>query len=112
MADLLTQAAYAAFQLGKSNFALAHKNAANQLRQFIKPTFQPKTQPLSPKILPLIQQKSQQLLETDLQDAQRGIYPPDLLFDNLWEDFWSYYPVIWQDMPQVWERAQQKKYQD
>ncbi|WP_199249220.1 class I SAM-dependent methyltransferase [[Phormidium] sp. ETS-05] len=112
MADLLTQAAYTAFQLGKSNFALAHKNAANQVRKFINPSSQPPIQPLSPNILQLIQQKYQQLLETDWQDAQSGIYPPDLLFDNPWEDFLPTYAAIWQDMPQVWDRALQKNYQD
>jgi len=29
-----------------------------------------------------------------------------------WEDFVRYYPMVWLDMPQIWERANQKKYQD
>ncbi|MBD0303088.1 MAG: class I SAM-dependent methyltransferase, partial [Tolypothrix sp. T3-bin4] len=35
-----------------------------------------------------------------------------LLFDNPWEDFLLSYPLLWLDLPQLWERANQKKNQD
>jgi ubiquinone/menaquinone biosynthesis C-methylase UbiE len=64
------------------------------------------------ELLLKIQQQLNNLLEVDWQDAERGTYPTSLLFDNPWEDFFKYYPVVWFDMPQLWERAKQKKYQD
>jgi len=55
-------------------------------------------------------QQSNQLLEADWQDAEQGVYPKSLLFDN--PGSVRYYPMVWLDMPQIWERANQKKYQD
>ena len=72
-----------------------------------------KSQPnrFPPKTLLKVQQRLNQLLETDWEDAQKGVYPASLLFDNSWEDFFRYYPVVWLDMTQIWERVQQKQYQ-
>jgi ubiquinone/menaquinone biosynthesis C-methylase UbiE len=35
-----------------------------------------------------------------------------LLFDNPWDDFFRYYPLLWLDYPQMWERVKQQNYQD
>jgi ubiquinone/menaquinone biosynthesis C-methylase UbiE len=73
---------------------------------------QQKTRPIPTEILPKLQQRLNNLLEVDWQDAQMGVYPKSILFDNPWEDFFLYYPAVWLDTPQIWERANQKKYQD
>ncbi|MBD1939675.1 class I SAM-dependent methyltransferase [Microcoleus sp. FACHB-68] len=111
MSDTLTKLAYQSFQQGKTYFGLAHKAISSQLLNLVSPAKQ-KTQPLHPELLLKLQQRFNQLLEKDWQDAEQGVYPSSLLFDNPWEDFFRYYPVILLDMPQIWERANQKKYHE
>ena len=112
LAAPLTKLAYQTFQQGKSYFGLAHKTVSSQLLMLIDPPRDRKPNPLNPALLLKIQQRLNQLLETDWQDAERGVYPEALLFDNPWEDFFRYYPMLWLDMPQLWDRANQKRYQD
>jgi ubiquinone/menaquinone biosynthesis C-methylase UbiE len=112
MSDTLTKLTYQTFQQGKNYFGLAHKIISSRLLSLISPPVERKTTPLPPELLIKIQQRLNQLLEADWQDAEQGVYPKSLLFDNPWEDFVRYYPMVWLDMPQIWERANQKKYQD
>lgn len=111
MSDTLTKLTYQTFQQGKNYFGLAHKILSTRLMNIISPS-QLQTKPIPTEILPKIQQRLNHLLEVDWQDANRGVYPTSLLFDNPWEEFFRYYPVMWLDLPQIWERANQKKYQD
>ncbi len=111
LSDTFTKASYQAFQQSKSYFSLIHKAVNNRLTSFFVPHQDKNTIPLSPKILLQIQQRMGELLEVDWQDAQKGIYPHSLLFDNPWSDFFRYYPLVWLDMPAIWQRLQQKQYQ-
>lgn len=111
MSDTLTKLTYQTFQQGKNYFGLAHKILSTRLMNIISPS-QLQTKPIPTEILLKLQQKLNHLLEVDWQDANRGVYPTSLLFDNPWEEFFRYYPVMWLDLPQIWERANQKKYQD
>ncbi len=112
MPDTLTKLTYQTFQQGKNYFGLAHKILSSRLLSLISPSPEQKTKPIPPELLPKLQQRLNQLLEADWQDAEQGIYPHSSLFDNPWEDFFRYYPLVWLDMPQIWERANQKRYQD
>lgn len=113
MSDTLTKLTYQAFQQGKSIFGLAHKNLGTQLRNLINPPLSElKTQPLSPELLLKFRQMLNEVLEADWQDAEQGVYPESLLFNNPWEDFLLYYPLVWLDMPKAWERANRKRYQE
>ncbi len=113
MSDTLTKLTYQTFQQGKSLFGLTHKTLSSQLLNLIHPPINElKTKPIEPKILLEIQQRLNQILETDWQDAQLGVYPEAMLFDNPWDDFFRYYPVVWLDMPKIWERANQKRHQE
>ncbi|MBW4497064.1 MAG: class I SAM-dependent methyltransferase [Oscillatoria princeps RMCB-10] len=112
MSDTLTKLAYQTFQQGKSYFGLAHKALSSNLRNLLYPASTPQTKPIGSALIELLQQRSAQLLETDWLDAERGVYPTSLLFDNPWEDFFRYYPVVCLDLPPIWERIQQKKSQE
>nr|WP_290228236.1 class I SAM-dependent methyltransferase [Trichocoleus desertorum] len=112
MADVLTKLAYETFQQGKSVFGLAHKALNAQLFRLAYPAQRQAAQPLKPELLFKIQQRLQQLMEADWQDAERGVYPASLLFDGPWSDFFRYYPMIWLEMPEIWERSQQKRHQE
>lgn len=112
MSDTLTKLTYQTFQQGKSYFSLAHKYLSMQLMSRISSPLELQSAQMTPELLGKLQQRLNQLQEADWQDAERGVYPESLLFDNPWEDFFLYYPVVWLDMPQIWDRANQKKYQD
>ena len=112
MPDTLTKLTYQTFQQGKNSFGLAHKILSSRLLNLISEPVERKTKPFPPEFLLKIQQRLNQLLETDWQDAERGVYPHSLLFDNPWEDFFRYYPLVWLDMSPSWERANQKRNQD
>jgi ubiquinone/menaquinone biosynthesis C-methylase UbiE len=112
MPEPLTKLAYQTFQQSKSYFGLAHKALSNQLLNAIAPPKQRSGKPVPPELLLQMQQRLNQLLEQDWQDAEQGVYPTSLLFDNPWQDFFRYYPSVWIDMPQIWERAEQKRHQE
>jgi ubiquinone/menaquinone biosynthesis C-methylase UbiE len=112
MPETLTKLAYQTFQQSKSYFGLAHKALSNQLLNAIAPPKLRSGKPVPPELLLKMQQRLNQLLETDWQDAEQGVYPTSLLFDNPWQDFFRYYPSVWIDMPQIWERAEQKRYHE
>jgi ubiquinone/menaquinone biosynthesis C-methylase UbiE len=106
-----TKAAYQAFQDGKSYFGLAHKTLGDRLTALAIPGHEKRTKPLSAKTLLMLQERRKQLLEADWQDAENGVYPTELLFENPWDDFFRYYPALWLDMPKNWELVRNKKYQ-
>lgn len=78
----------------------------------VSPQLKPKPAPITPALLLKLQERLNQLLDADWQDAEKGVYPHSLLFDNPWADFFRYYPEVWLDMPQIWQRLGQKNYQD
>lgn len=112
MPDTLTKLTYQTFQQGKNYFGLAHKTLSTQLKDLVYPTLKQQTTPIPIEIMAKLQGRFNQLLETDWQDAETGVYPASVLFDNPWEDFFRYYPLVWLDLPQIFERIQQKNYQD
>ncbi|MBD2485673.1 class I SAM-dependent methyltransferase [Planktothrix sp. FACHB-1365] len=113
MTDPLTKLTYQAFQQGKSYFSVAHSTLTHQLLNWINPISpERKTEPLSPEILLKIRQLLNEILETDWKDAEKGVYPVSILFDNPWEDFFRYYPSILLELPERRERANQKQHQD
>lgn len=112
MSDTITKLTYQTFQQSKNYFGLAHKIISTQLLSLVSPPVELKRRPIPPELLLKINNRLNQLIEADWQDAEQGVYPHSLLFDNPWFDFFRYYPVMWLDMPQIWGRANQKKYQD
>ncbi|MEL7035584.1 MAG: methyltransferase domain-containing protein [Cyanobacteria bacterium J06592_8] len=113
MTDTLTKLTYDAFQRGKTYFGVAHKTLSAQVLRWINPpTPERKPQSLSPENLVTLQTWLEQITETDWQDAENGVYPKSILFENEWEDFLTYYPTFWFDMFTVQERANQKRYQE
>jgi len=110
--DAVAKLAYQSFQWGKNYFGLAHKTLSARLLGLLYPPTEQKTKPVSPAVLEVTQQRFDQLLEADWQDAEQGIYPQSLLFDNAWEEFIQHYPALWLDLPKMGERVQKKRYQD
>lgn len=106
----ITKFAYETFQQGKGLFGLIHKNISYELLNSFAQQKENKAKPLSREILLELEKKRSKLVEADWQDAQQGVYPVSILFDNPWEDFFRYYPELLIDMPQMWQRIQEKQF--
>ncbi|MBD2773029.1 class I SAM-dependent methyltransferase [Iningainema tapete] len=111
MSDTLTKLTYQTFQQGKNYFALTHKILSTRLMNLIS-AHERQAIPLPNELLLKAQQRLNNLLEVDWQDAERGVYPKSLLFDIPWDEFFLYYPAMWLDLPQLWDRAKHKRYQE
>ena len=109
--DTLTKFAYQGFQQSKGLFSIAHKDLRDRLSNIFVPETKKITQTFSTEILLELEKRRNQLCEADWRDAQKGVYPVDLLFDYPWQDFFRYYREVWFDLPKVWSRWQQKQYQ-
>ncbi len=112
MPETLTKLAYQTFQQGKSYFGLAHKALSVQLLNFAAPPKERSAFPISAELISKIQSRMNDILETDWKDAENGVYPESLLFDHSWDEFFRFYPIVWLDMPGIWERANEKRYQE
>ena len=108
----LTKLAYNTFQQSKNIFAFTHKTISSRITSLALPQQEEEVQSLPPDILNQVRLRLNQLLETDWEEAEKGIYPTDLLFDNPWDDFFIYYPMVWLDLPSIWDRIQNKQYQE
>ena len=111
MADTLTKLSYQTLQQGKSYLSFAHKTISIQARKAFKPNDMP-VLPVPPELITKLQQRVNELQATDWQDAENGIYPTSLLFDEPWGDYLAQYPALVADLPSIWARADDKKYQD
>ena len=116
--DAFTKLAYQTLQQGKAAFGLAHKNFSTRALKAAAATGLVAAPPdsystyISAEIIKLVRGRYEQLLQVDWEDAEKGIYPRSLLFDDAWDDFAKYYPALCLDLPQIWNRAQQKVSRD
>lgn len=110
MADTLTKLAYQTFQDGKNYFSLGHKAIAMRLQEVFRPNLRQGVdfKFLTPEFLEDLAHRRNELLQKDWEDAEAGTYSKSLLFDNPWVDFVQYYPAIWFDLPQIWQRVEAK----
>ncbi|MEB3293080.1 MAG: class I SAM-dependent methyltransferase [Synechococcales bacterium] len=119
MAETLTKFAYQTLQQGKAALSLAHKRLSGQLLRdvaiplgIVAVPEQSESTQLSEEQLKKIRDRYDQVLKADWQDAEAGIYPTELLFDNPWGDILKFYPLVWLDLPQIWYRAGRKYFKD
>jgi ubiquinone/menaquinone biosynthesis C-methylase UbiE len=110
MADTITSLTYNTLQDSKSYLSFAHKTFANQVRKWIKPNNLP-TLPVPPELIDKLNQRSAALRAVDLQDAENGVYPKTLLFDQPWTDYLAAYPLLCLDMLSIWNRSDRQEYQ-
>jgi ubiquinone/menaquinone biosynthesis C-methylase UbiE len=110
MSDTLMKLSYQTFQQGKSFFGITHRIFTTQIRDLLLPKVKHRFKTISNEILLQLQQRINDLLKRDWQDAEEGVYPKTLLFDNPWADFFRFYPIVLLDTPQTWERLEKSKY--
>ncbi len=104
MLDAFTKLAYRSLQQGKSLAGVAHKEVSTQLMGVLAPGATPSTVPVPPETQRLLRDRLERLIEQDLREAERGIYPASLLFDAPWLDWATRYPLVWLDLPAIWSR--------
>ncbi|MFN5515149.1 MAG: class I SAM-dependent methyltransferase [Cyanobacteriota bacterium] len=97
-------------QDGKAALSLAHKNLNSQLQKLWAPASRPETMPLAPELLASLKTTREELLTEDWQDAETGVYPKSLLFEEDWLRWAQTYPQLWLDQVAVWERMAVKDY--
>ncbi|XFA71943.1 class I SAM-dependent methyltransferase [Thermosynechococcaceae cyanobacterium Okahandja] len=105
------RSSYQALQWGKNIFAIAHKTLSARLFSTLFPT-EERTQPLTPELQAWLKERYEALLQQDWQDAAAGFYPASLLFDGPWQEFLQFYPTLWLDLPQMWQRARSRQFQE
>jgi ubiquinone/menaquinone biosynthesis C-methylase UbiE len=118
--DPLTKFAYETFQQGKSTFGFVHKFLANAaINQFAPAVVvdrgttpdQPDAPKISRALIDEVRQRLDEIVAIDWQDAEMGVYPASILFDQSWDDVVNY-PRVWLDMPKIWERASKQEFRD
>jgi ubiquinone/menaquinone biosynthesis C-methylase UbiE len=111
--NALGKQAYRGFQWSKNIFGITHKTLSSRVLNTLWPLTEPKgTTPLSPELLTWMQDRLERLIDADWDDAEKGVYPTSLLFDNPWDDFFRFYPAMCFDAALIWHRANRKQYQD
>ncbi|WP_269622848.1 class I SAM-dependent methyltransferase [Prochlorococcus marinus] len=108
----LTKIAYQTLQQGKGLVGLAHKGISTKLMELIVPDALPETSPINSDLLVELRKSIKELEEIDWLDAEKGLYPKNLLFDAPWIEWFLKYPLVWLDMPSTWKRRKEKHYQD
>jgi ubiquinone/menaquinone biosynthesis C-methylase UbiE len=112
MPDQLTKLAYQTLQQGKALFGITHKEVSTKLMQFLAPEGSPRFEPVPQTLLADLRQGMQVLQERDWQEAEQGLYSASLLFDAPWLDWASRYPLVWLDMPAIWNRRRRRNVRD
>ncbi len=112
MRDPVSRLAYQTLQRGKSLMGLAHKEVSTRLMGLLDPRGTPSLVQVPPEMLPALQVAMDRLLDTDWREAERGLYPPSLLFEAPWLDWATRYPLIWLDTPLTWSRRSRRQVRD
>ncbi len=112
-ADPLTKMAYQALQRSKSYFGTTHKLLSSRLLQALYPPPEHlQTHAIDAEVVGELYQWLEAIQEQDWADGEAGVYPISLLFQEPWGEFLHTYPLVWLDLPRIWERAHQRRYQD
>jgi ubiquinone/menaquinone biosynthesis C-methylase UbiE len=121
MPDQLTKLAYQTLQQGKNTFGFVHKLLANSAMKYFAPTSliergatykEEETPKVNQAVINEVRRRLEEIAIVDWQDAEQGVYPASILFDQTWDDFVVNYPRVWLDMPQTWARSNRKAFRD
>ena len=112
MSDPVTKLAYQTMQQGKSLLGLAHKEVSTRLMDLVAPQASASTVPVPPEMMGELRSSMDELLELDWKEAQQGLYPTSLLFDAPWLDWAVRYPLVWLDLPSIWQRRTRRDVTD
>ena len=112
MAASVTKIAYQTMQQGKSLLGIAHKQVSTQLMDLVAPKANAETIPIRAETLEALRTSMDYLLERDWLEAEQGLYPTSQLFDAPWLDWMLRYPLVWLDLPNIWNRRLRRDVRD
>ncbi|NDF51215.1 MAG: class I SAM-dependent methyltransferase [Betaproteobacteria bacterium] len=112
MAASVTKIAYQTMQQGKSLLGIAHKQVSTQLMDLVAPKANAETIPIGAETLQALRTSMDYLLERDWLEAEQGLYPTSQLFDAPWLDWMLRYPLVWLDLPNIWNRRLRRDVRD
>ena len=112
VSDPVTKLAYQTLQQGKSLLGLAHKEVSTRLMELVAPDASARTVAVPPEMLGSLRQSMDALLELDWKEAQEHLYSTSLLFDAPWLDWVTRYPLVWLDLPAIWQRRSRRDVRD
>jgi ubiquinone/menaquinone biosynthesis C-methylase UbiE len=104
MVASVSRIAYQTLQQSKSLLGLTHKVVSTRLMEVVAPQASAPTVPLPPALVDGLRRSMDKLLELDWQEAQQGLYPTSLLFEAPWLEWLANYPLVWLDLPAIWNR--------
>lgn len=102
---------YEGWQKLKAGLSLAHKNLSTEIKNALFP-HDVNLQKISPETWTILQQRVDDVIHQDWQDAKDGVYPLSVLFDTNWQEFFLTYINIWLDSPAIWSRRQKGDFQE
>ncbi len=108
----LAKIAYKTLQQGKGLVGIAHKEISTKLMGYLLPEAIPDTSHITKELLLALRKSIKDLEEIDWSDAERGLYPRNLLFEAPWIEWFLKYPLVWLDMPSTWSRRKDRNFQD
>ncbi|NEQ98370.1 MAG: class I SAM-dependent methyltransferase [Cyanothece sp. SIO2G6] len=112
MEQILAKLTYQAFQYSKSYLGLNHKTLTSRVRELVAPPKDGNVQSVSAATMLQYRDRFERLLDQDWTDAEKGIYPTSLLFDTPWGDIAQYYPQLLLDLPQIWDRSNNRRFNE
>ncbi len=108
----LTKIIYQTLQGGKNLAGLVHKELSTKAMEFLAPGSVPPTDEIPIDLINDIRLSMTRLASLDWEEAEKNLYPKELLFKSPWIE-WAYqYPMIWLDLPSTWERRKRNKTRD
>lgn len=112
VSDPVTKLAYQTLQQGKSILGLAHKEVSTRLMELVAPDASSSTVAVPPEMISALRTSMDALVELDWKEAQEGLYSTSLLFDAPWLDWVTRYPLVWLDLPAIWQRRSRRDVRD
>ena len=109
--DDLSYQAYRLLQQGKAAFSLAHKALDLHVAELFGLQL-PNLDPNNPSEINCIIERIGTLFSCDWQDAEAGIYPKQLLFENSWRELVRSYPLLIMDRLSSLQRQKQGHFRD
>ena len=112
VSDPVTKLAYQTLQQGKSILGLAHKEVSTRLMELVAPDASSNTVAVPPEMISALRTSMDALVDLDWKEAQEGLYSTSLLFDAPWLDWVTRYPLVWLDLPAIWQRRSRRDVRD
>jgi len=109
--DNLSYQLYRFLQEGKAAFSLFHKAIDRQVAELFGLEL-PNLDPANTAAIDCILEGIGDLFSRDWRDAEAGVYPSELLFENAWEELPRHYAALWSDRLDALQRQRAGRFRE